>query len=352
MNLRRQVKRFVKENNKIMHALEWLAHGDREPLRPVYVVAGNDLYLVRESMDAIARAVFPGQDGEASLTRFSGSQASLADVLDEVTTLPFLSRRRLVIVEEADGFVSKYRSELEAYVQSPCKSGILLLQVKTWVATARLTKLVDELGLAVHCTGASAAELVPWLVEFAQKRHDVRLDTAAARLLVDLLGPEAGILASEVRKLAVYAGDARHIESADVPKLVGAGRVETIWKTIDAATTGHARAALEHLDSLLGAGEEPVSLLAATAVSLLKIHHAGRLRTARIDLDEACRLAGIPGFAVEKTRKQHAHLGPARVDQLPSLLLRADLDLKGGSSLAAGLVLEMLMVHLSSPRAD
>ena len=73
-------------------------------------------------------------------------------------------------------------------------------------------------------------------------------------------------------------------------------------------------------------------LLAAMSASLFKVHHAGRLRAARLALDEACRIAGIPPFAVDKTGEQHAHLGPRRVDQLPATLLRADLDLKGGSS--------------------
>jgi DNA polymerase III subunit delta len=88
------------------------------------------------------------------------------------------------------------------------------------------------------------------------------------------------------------------------------------------------------------------------SASLLKVHHAGRLRGARLPLEEACRIAGMPSFAVEKTGKQHAHLGPRRVDQLPATLLRADLDLKGGSSLEPRVVLEQLLVGLSRPRAD
>ena len=93
-------------------------------------------------------------------------------------------------------------------------------------------------------------------------------------------------------------------------------------------------------------------MLAAMSASLLKIHHAGRLRAARLNLDDACRLAGIPSFAVDKTRRQHAHLGPSRVDQLPAMLLQADLDLKGGSSLDPRVILERLLIRLALPRTD
>ena len=53
---------------------------------------------------------------------------------------------------------------------------------------------------------------------------------AAANLLVELVGLEIGILASELEKLAVYAGESKRIERADVARMVGAGRVETVWK--------------------------------------------------------------------------------------------------------------------------
>ena len=90
------------------------------------------------------RGLSGDEDREAAISRFSGPVAPLADVLDEVCTLPFFSRRRLVIVEEADPFVSKHRKDLEAYVANPSESGILLLQVKQWPATTKLAKLVEK----------------------------------------------------------------------------------------------------------------------------------------------------------------------------------------------------------------
>jgi DNA polymerase III subunit delta len=335
-----------------VNALEWLRETAEQPVRPVYVIQGDDPYLIRESMSAVARRLFPGEEIDAAITRFPGASTPLASVLDELRTLPFFSRRRLVVVEDADPFVSKYRRELENYVEHPFEAGTLLLQVKQFAATTILHALVEKHGLLISCSAPRDAELASWLVRLGRTRFDVRLDPESARLLVDLVGPEAGILATELEKLAVYAGDSRRIQRDDIIKLVGAGRVETIWKTLDAATLGDAKAALDYLDTLLSAGEHPTPLLAAMSTNLLKIHHAGSLRATRVDHEEACRMAGIPSFAFEKTRKQHAHLGPRRVDQLPEMLLRADLDLKGGSMLEPRTVLEMLLVRLAAPRTD
>ena len=42
-----------------MHALDWLRDSGRQPIRPVYAVYGTDHYLIRESIAAVSRAVFP-----------------------------------------------------------------------------------------------------------------------------------------------------------------------------------------------------------------------------------------------------------------------------------------------------
>ena len=132
----------------------------------------------------------------------------------------------------------------------------------------------------------------------------------------------------------------KQISAADVSKMVNGGRVEEIWRVLDAAILGKAGKAIAGIDKLLASGEHPVGMLAAIGKGLQRLHHAGQLRLKRKSLEDACRDAGIPPFAFSKTRDQHAHLGPARVDRLPSMLLQADLDLKGSSQLPPHLIVE------------
>ncbi len=335
-----------------MNALEWLKAPSLAAIRPVCVVFGDDAFLVREAIAAVGRTLFPDQDADAGITRFTGAATSLAAVLDEVRTLPFFSKKRLVIVDEADTFVTKYRKDLEAFAEKPHDSGTLLLQTKQWMATTLLAKIVAKNGLPIDCSSPKEADLLTWISNYASARFDVQLDPAEARLLLELVGPESGILVAEIEKLSIYAAETKRIDRIGILKLVGAGRVETIWKTLDAALAGQPRLALEHFDTLITGGEEPVGMLAAMSANLMKLHFAGHYRAHRLPVDEACRLAGIPSFAVDKTRKQHAHLGPSRVDQLPATLERADLDLKGGSTLDARIILERFLIGLALPRTD
>jgi DNA polymerase-3 subunit delta len=334
-----------------MRALEWLRDPTSQSLKPVYVVYGDDIYLRRESAAAVVRAALGDEADEMAVRRFEGNSATLADVMDELRTLPFFSKRRVVLVEDADLFVSKNRKELEHYVESPSGTGVLALVVKAWPSNTNLYRQIALVGLALDCNSPGEKELLPWLVHYAAQ-HAAQLDADAARLLVELVGAEVGLLAAEVEKLAVFVGEVGRIRRADVARMVEAGRIETIWRVLDAATEGQGAQAISDLDNLLASGEHPIKILAALASSLLKTHHAGRLRAERLSLEEACRQAGIRDFALDKTRRQHAHLGPSRVDRLPSTLLKADLDLKGNSPLDPRVILEELLISLALPRRD
>ncbi len=336
-----------------MHAFEYLRSPEKVPPRPIYAVLGDDAYLRDESLKAIARQALGDGADDLSVSRFPGDHATLPAVFDEIRTLPFLSKCRVVIVDGADPFVTAHRKELETYAEKPVTSGVLVLSVKSMPGNTKLAKLIDKTGLLIDCKSPDERDLPRWLVELARSQSHAKLEADAAQLLVELVGPEVGLLASEVEKLAVYVGESKIIRRNDVAKMVEAGRVEKIWTIIDDATTGKGAEALADLDHLLASGEHPIKILAAMTSTLQKVHHAGQLRRARVDLRDACQIAGITyPAAIEKTGRQHAHLGPGRVDQLPTMLLEADLDLKGDSSLPPQAILERLVVELARPRLD
>jgi len=336
-----------------MNALDLLSRKALEP-PPVVAVFGDDAFLRFQVITTLIRAALGTDAPETGLSRFQGSEADLADVLDELRMLPFLSLKRVVVIEEADPFVTAHRKSLEAYAERPSKTGTLILSVKSWPSNTKLAKAVEKTGLAVDCRSPKEREIPAWLSRYAESRLDVQLEPPAASLLLELIGPELGLLATEVEKLAAYVGEAGRIRKQDVAETVDAGRVLAVWEMIDRATTGDAAGALRILDQLLTSGEAHQRILGALAASLRKVYHAGRLRLNQRSLQHAAREAGVPSYpkAVEQLGRQHGHLGPSRVDRLPELLLHVDLELKGASTLEPRVVLERLLIELAQPRRD
>ena len=334
-----------------MRGLEWLKEKGGGGGRPLYVVFGDDPYLRRESIRKAIREEIPDDEADVGVARFEGSSAKLADVVDELRTLPFFSKRRVALVEEADPFVTAFRKELETYVEAPSSSGSLILAVRSWPGNTRLAKSAAKLGPAIDCSSPKDAELIQWLPSYA-KRTGAKIGADAVRLLLDLVGPEPGLLVAEVDKLAIATAHVGEIRREDVARFVESGRLEQIWDVVNAAAAGDGIRATKLLDDLIASGEHPVGLLARMASNLLKLHHTGRLRATRMTLAEACQALGINAYFSQSMGKQHAHLGPTRVDRLPRDLLQADLDLKGGSQLPPRVVLEVLLMRLAAPRRD
>src|ERR1700727_862693 len=84
---------------------------------PLYVLHGDETFLKRQTLRAI-RDLALGPDGDEQAVSVYTDKATFAEVFDDLDTAPFFFPRRLVVIENADPFVTKYRAELETKVGS------------------------------------------------------------------------------------------------------------------------------------------------------------------------------------------------------------------------------------------
>ena len=338
-----------------LHAIDYLAQPDKYPPKPVCVAFGDDLFLRRQVLLGIRHAVLGDDEGDFSLTSFEGRTAEFRDVVEELTTMAMFGSQRLVVVDEADDFVSRYREALEDYVARPGRSGILLLDVKSWPGNTRLYKAVDAQGLAVDCSAPPVAKLTRWLSDWAKQTHKCQLSLNAADMLVEMVGPELGLLDQELAKLALMAGNDKKITPEMIQKMVGGWRAKTTWEMLDLALDGNVTEALRQIDRLLADNEAPIGLLAQISASLRRLAAATRLilqaeaAGRRIGVGPALQQAGVNKFLLQKVERQLRRLGRQRGSQLYRWLLEADLDLKGDSQMPPRLILERLIVRLAAP---
>lgn len=350
----------TKKKSEVVSALDYMVQPEKYPAASVCAVFGDDVFLRSEVLTALRRQLLSGNDDDFSLTTFPGREAQLREVMDALATISlFGSGPRLVIVEEADPFVTQYRAELEDYVAKPVKGGILVLDVKTWPSNTRLAKSVAANGLTIDCKAPAERQVKTWLSRRAKDTHGVRLDAAAVDALLELVPPELGVLAQEVSKLALVAGQGGVIDVSLVRENVGGWRARTAWEMIDAAADGNAVTALAQLGRLITAGEKPHGLLPQMASTLRRFATATQLieeaegRRQRLPMRNALSQAGVPHFKLNDAEQQLRQIGRARARQLTRWLLAADLAIKGHNSAddSARIELERLIVRLAAPNA-
>ena len=328
-------------------AMEVLHNPSAVPQKPVYVLHGDEEFLRLGAISAVRDQILGKEAEEVGVSQFNGETATLADVLDELSLLPFFTSRRLVVVSGADEFISAHRDALERYVQKPHLTGVLVLCVQSWPSNTRLYKMVDQNGLAIDCRSPAPHQLPPWCRRWAKDQHGKRLAADAADLLVELVAGGVGALDQEISKLACYVGERADITAEDVDKLVAAGRVETVWKIIDAAAGGEVAPALQMLQALLDAGEQPIAVFGAISAQLRRLVKAHRLIAQGEPARSALSKAGIQ-YYTDKAQAQLRHLGKARLDRAYQWLLETDLGMKGDSGLPPHHLLERLVVRVAS----
>jgi DNA polymerase-3 subunit delta len=333
-----------------MDSLSFLERIGKAKPQPIYVLTGDEDFLKRQVLAALKPLVIGDADESFAVSNFAGDKAELSAVRDELATLPFLGPRRLVIVEAADPFVTRYRQALEKYFREPTGPGVLLLDVKSWPANTRLAKQLSDAATIV-CKAPTTDRLTRWCVQRAEAEHNKPMSPAAAQLLVDLVGAEMGQLDQELNKLAVYVGDAPRIDVKDVDLLVGRSREAKTFDIFTAIGNGQAGKALAILDELFEQEIEPLAILGAFSWQLRMLAKASRVcQQKNMSLNAALAEGGAHPGRAREYEQQLRHLGQRRADQLFDWLLEADLGLKGSSTLPPRVLLERLIVQLARPR--
>ncbi len=213
----------------------------------IYVVAGKEETLVNIRCSELLDELIEPEQRVTGLFDVDGDKVSVSEVFDELRTLPFLAEVRVVLIKNAEKFVSANRELLEKYFDSPSSTGVLVLTVGTWDSRTRLAKKLGSVGTLIAVEQPKPWELWRHLVSYARDAYDKTIAEDAAKLLVDLAGDDLARLYGEVDKLALFADEEKCITTKHIESLIGHNRFFNAFAVIDACLAGDAGGATERL---------------------------------------------------------------------------------------------------------
>jgi DNA polymerase-3 subunit delta len=223
--------------------------GDKTKTRQslVYVIAGEDPSLVNARYTAIIDGLIPTEERDTGLLVIDADKAVIGEIFDELRTLPFLTKRRIVALRNADKFISANREALERYFESPCSTGILVMTVSSWLKTTRLAKKLPDIGTFEEVKSPKGQDLTNRLIDYARDAYSKGLDNRTAGLLIELAGDNLTRLYTEIDKLATYAAAEKAITTAHVESLIGRNREFDAFEVIESCLQRKTGPAIERL---------------------------------------------------------------------------------------------------------
>ncbi len=317
-------------------------------LKPLYLIVGGDRPKIQRAIRRLRDRI--GDEATELLSAFDVSGEDAVAACNSPGL--FGSGQRLVVVSDVDRWKAADVKAVAAYLAAPAPDTVLVLVGEETKKGSALAKACAKAG-EILVFDVSKRGLPEWIARQLADRG-VEADAEACRALVDIVGEDPEELATEIDKLATWAGGER-VGVADVERLAAGSAEIPGYELTDAWGKRDVRAALDACQSLLERSPDPVSRAVPALVGLL-VGHVGRVRSVQALVEEglnareiAARLKRHP-FYVEKLVAQARNYS---VDELRDGIVRlAALDhaVKGGSRLAVDLELERALIEITSAR--
>jgi len=214
--------------------------------KSVYALIGDEPYLQLQELDNL----LAGLPKDVDRVNVDGETAQIGDVFDHLRTFAMFGGGKLVVVRDAEEFISTFREPMENYVAKPSESCVLVLRCKTLPAGQRIYKAIDKLGGIIKCEPPKQAALPGWIIRRAKEAHDLTIPIDAAQHLADLIGIDLGRIDSELAKLALMSTDGK-VTGAIIMGAVAFQKEQEMWRLTDTLSTGNIAEAVRRWRQLL-----------------------------------------------------------------------------------------------------
>lgn len=332
-----------------------------DKLRPLYLVMGEERWLVDRAVTAIKEAVAKHGIAGFNDDKFTAGEAPIHQVISAAKMLPMMAKKRFVLVrgverwekKEDDGDEapaakkSKAASpldELAEYAKNPVDSTVMVLIASKLNAQRRLVTAAKKGGFMVSCEPLDRRALPAWIKALAkEKGHQIAPD--AAEQLAELSGSELSYLADAIERLSLYVGARNPITEEAVTTLVTRVAQSSVWELIGAISRRQAGRALALVGDVFDPREGGLRMLGAIGWSVKQLVRLdGALRDGASP-NEAAQRAGVPPFKVAELRDTLRSLPPGALATWMRALAEADLALKG-SRRPAQAILETMILEM------
>lgn len=339
----------------------------------LHVFHGTDEFQISEAVRALRSELDPEGMLSTNTSTLAGRGLTPDLLIQHAAAVPFLGGARLVLVEGLLGALGNRRGVVEAWQKlldflphMPDTSQIVMIELPSTrdardardpgAGRSPLLRALREIAgvdvrefreLKAYGNRGGPSEAGRWLHARAGERG-IAIEDAAIDTLVELIGAQLRTLASELEKLATYAGT-RAITADDVRLLTPQARDESVFALVDAVVEGHGAVALRVLAQMIeDGGSPPILLQAMLARQFRHLVRATELLEARADEAAIASATGVRNsFALGKLVRQARATNRAAAEAGLRAVERSDQLVKTGK-LNDVLALELLTLRLAA----
>ncbi len=221
---------------------------------PVYYLWSNESCFLEDAQVKFVETVIASHPMDFNYEVFDASAAA-NQILDAVSTLPFMSPRRLVVLKDFHKFSASSLKILTPYFKEPLESTCLL------ILSGKAPKAALKAYLKAYSLSIKEWDIPAWLKQAASEKG-VRLTGDAVEHLIEFVGYDIGLLLMEVEKLKLSG--VKTITGKDIVSSTSMMRKYTPFDLIDSLIAGQKTRAFRVLKTIVSANAMEATVILGT----------------------------------------------------------------------------------------
>ena len=317
----------------------------------IYFLFGNDEFAIARTLKDFDSDFTDPTSADMNTARLDARALSENDLNNAVNAIPFLARRRLVLLANPS---SKYNNTssrkkfLEFIGKAPETTRLVMYESveprdaeKHWLVkwAEKNNKVVQTKAFMLP----RLKDMTGWIVN-ETKNQGGQIEPRAAEMLKDMVGVDTRQAGMEISKLLAYVNWARTVTVADVEAVCIVTSQQSVFDFVDALSNGNGKSA-QHLLHRLLETEDPFSLWGMVVRQFRLLIQAREILDGRGNKDDMARAVQIHPFVAEKAIQQAARYSIESLESIYRKLLRVDEGVKTGQT-TLEVAMDVLVIEL------
>ncbi|MBN1317990.1 MAG: DNA polymerase III subunit delta [Anaerolineales bacterium] len=303
-----------------------------------YIFHGEDTFTQKETLaDLIDRLDDDPSMVELNTSTFDGRSIKLSELIHTCKSLPFLAKRRLVVVEGLlERLGGKDRKEdravlLDYLPQLPPSTRLVFMEKKHLSNKNPFIQAAAEstFGYVKAFNQLQGQALNRWIDQRVTSLGG-SIQPQAITMLAAEIGNDLFQLDSEIAKLVSYTALKRPIQTTDVELLTPFSGMTNIFELVDSIGQQNGDKAARLTRDMLESGHDPHYLLSMIIRQFRLLIQVKEKLGQRLGPSDVAREVGIHPFVANKLSQQSTNLSQSRLEDIYRQLLETDLAIKTG----------------------
>lgn len=313
----------------------------------IYLLTGEEDYLRNQYKNRLKAALL-GEGDRMNLNVFTGKEATPQAIIDMAETMPFLSERRVILLDNT-GLLKGSQEMLAEYFKEPAATAFFVIAEKEVDKRSRLYKAIRQKGYVCEFNEQDENTLKKWIRQSVAKENR-QMEERALALFLNKTGTDMSGIRTELEKLLCYCQDKEVISAADVENITTERIANRIFDMIRAVAEGKQKQALDLYYDLLALKEPPMRILALLARQFQMMLLIKGLLEKGHDSRYIGEKAGLQPFIAKKYMDQARGFKSHMLRMAVEDCVQAEEDVKTGK-LNDIISIELLIIKFSSLKA-